>query len=102
MAWKRLTLAVLIIIANTKNKPPKKIKSTPLTMNVKSYRKHKNVKKLDNGGKTIIRNKKNDLEFMLFRLKKILFYFSKNRFQFVNLNFRKLHNKPGMSFLFRT
>ena len=73
MAWKRLTLAVLIIIANTKNKPPKKIKSPPLTMNVKSYRTHKNVKKLDNGGKTIIRNKKNDFEFMIFRLKKYFY-----------------------------
>jgi len=50
---------VLIIIAKTKNRPPKKIKSTPFNVLVKSYSIHRNVKKPVRGGRNKIRNKKN-------------------------------------------
>ena len=49
---------MLILIAKTKNRPPKNIKSIPFRVKVKSYFKHMNVKKLTSGGRNKILDKK--------------------------------------------
>ena len=47
-----------MVMAKTKNRPPKNIKSTPFRVKVKSYFKHMNVKKLTSGGRNKILYKK--------------------------------------------
>ena len=56
---------MLILIAKTKNRPPKNIKSIPTRVKVKSYFKHMNVKKLTSGGRNKILYKKNEVELSI-------------------------------------
>ena len=50
---------MLILIAKTKNKPPKNIISIPSRAKVKPYLIQRNVKRLANGGRVTILYKKN-------------------------------------------